>query len=85
MIKETVTHDTVIHREILNQRETWSSLTSTQRMENGGSKWAKPSSGAFEQLVTNYRHKADCTPVKNSDSSVKIRNKVTEYKVKLKI
>lgn len=30
-----------------------SSPTSTQRIENGGSKWAKPSNGGFEQLVTN--------------------------------
>jgi len=30
-----------------------SSPTSTQRIENGGSKWAKPSRGGLEQLVTN--------------------------------
>lgn len=30
-----------------------SSPTSTHRMENGGSRWAKPSNGGFEQLVTN--------------------------------
>jgi hypothetical protein len=30
-----------------------SSPTSTQRIENGGSKCAKPSRGGFEQLVTN--------------------------------
>ena len=35
---------------------TWSSLTSTQRMENGGSRWAKPSNGGLEQLVTNCTH-----------------------------
>uniref|UniRef100_A0A6B0UTS3 Uncharacterized protein n=1 Tax=Ixodes ricinus TaxID=34613 RepID=A0A6B0UTS3_IXORI len=33
----------------------WSSLTSTQRMEKGGSRWAKPRSGGLEQLVTNLR------------------------------
>jgi hypothetical protein len=32
-----------------------SSPNSTQRTQNGGSKWAKPSSGGLEQLVTNYR------------------------------
>jgi hypothetical protein len=31
-----------------------SSPTSTQRIENGGSKCAKPSRGGLEQLVTNY-------------------------------
>lgn len=30
-----------------------SSPTSTQRIENGGSKCANPSSGGLEQLVTN--------------------------------
>jgi hypothetical protein len=33
-----------------------SSPTSTQRIENGGSKCAKPSRGGLEQLVTNYNH-----------------------------
>ena len=33
---------------------TWSSLTSTQRIENGGSRWANPSNGGLEQLVTNW-------------------------------
>lgn len=34
-----------------------SSPTSTQRIENGGSKWAKPNRGGFEQLVTNWKNK----------------------------
>jgi len=34
---------------------TWSSDTSTQRMEKGGFRWAKPSNGGLEQLVTNYK------------------------------
>jgi len=33
-----------------------SSPTSTQRIENGGSKCAKPSRGGLEQLVTNYNN-----------------------------
>lgn len=36
-----------------------SSPTSTQRIENGGSKCAKPNNGDFEQLVTNYETNRD--------------------------
>ena len=36
---------------------TSSSLHSTQRTENGGSRCANPKSGGFEQLVTNYEEK----------------------------
>lgn len=34
-----------------------SSLTSTQRMENGGSKFTNPNNGGLEQLVTNCKSK----------------------------
>lgn len=34
-----------------------SSATWTHLIENGGSKYANPSNGGFEQLVTNYLNK----------------------------
>ena len=40
--------------KIYEEPLTWSSATSTQRMENGGSRLANPRSGGLEQLVTNW-------------------------------
>ena len=48
-----------IATDIRSSAITWSSLTSTQRIEKGGSRWAKPRSGGFEQEVTNFR-KSPC-------------------------
>lgn len=45
----------VVIRVLFSSYRTWSSLTSTHLIENGGSRWANPSKGAFEQLVTNCK------------------------------
>ena len=43
------------HLQNIVRHPTSSSVVSTQRIENSGRRWAKPSSGGFEQLVTNYK------------------------------